>query len=102
MRKEAFPTTYARVFARHPPVQAVKITNIPVSGQGRSAGSHPEPEMGSAVGGKAAAIRRMLRFGTSEVSTPILQRLKLVPNTTIQGSLLVEKSMSTLIVLPDA
>lgn len=102
MLKDAFLAAYARIFARHPPVQAVEIINIRVSVQGHAAGSHLEPEMGSAVTRQGTEQRRRLRFAALETTTPILQRHTLPAGTVIAGPAVIEESMSTLIVPPDA
>jgi N-methylhydantoinase A len=102
MLKDAFLAAYARIFARHPPVQAVEIINIRVSIQGRAAGSHLEPEMGDTVAEQAAEHRRTLRFAAREASTPILKRHALPAGAVIAGPAVIEESMSTLIVPPDA
>ncbi len=105
--REAFLQTYATLYGRHPPDVPIELVSwrVRVSGPRPAFPIGAEP-MSAATSAQTATpkTRRPVYFPETDgyASTPVFDRYRLVPGTTIAGPAIVEERESTLVVGPGA
>lgn len=100
--REAFLSSYERVFSRRPAVAAIEIVNIRVSATGSAAEGDLDPEVPKAASGDPRTGTRLARFGEVICEAPVLDRRRLPAGTEISGPAIIEEAMSTLLIPPGA
>jgi len=101
--REAFETTYSRLFGRIPPNATIQFVSLRLSFTAPMPGSEGPVKLGAAQTGRSALKGKRKVFfdeGEGYVEADVYDRYALAPGSTVKGPAVFEENESTFVVGP--